>query len=422
MLFSPLVTISVLPDDALLEVFKFYVDQFHHEDAWHLLVHVCRRWRCLVFASPRWLHLELRCTNRSPVKKMLDIWPAVPIVINASIGATQRWGLNNIVAALKRHNLVCRITIGDVPDSLLKSGVMKKRFSKLTHLVLRSFEENVPVIPDSFLDGSAPRLRVLHFRRIPFPFPALGKLLLSATNLVTLLLEDIPKLGYISSKRITRVLPSLTMLRHFSIGYRFPRSHADRSRQHPPLLKRLVLPSLTEFSFKGDSEYLENIVGRIDTPSLESVNITFFNQLIFSTPLLRDFFSRTTIPQEPHRAEIWFFGYHIDICLFQRERPAGCHMLKVVLLSRVPEWQLSSMAEFCSTSLPPLPTLERLRIVAPRPTADLPRDMESSQWLELVRSFVTVKDLDLSIRVPEEVVTALRELTGSTVTQKLSAL
>jgi hypothetical protein len=95
----------------------------------------------------------------------------------------------------------------------------------------------------------------------------------------------------------------------------------------------------------------------------------------------------------------------------------------VSLLPPVPAWQLSCMAQFCSVSLPPLPTLERLRIVADDSTApNLPSGGESNQWLELVRSFVTVKDLDLCIRVTEEVVTALRELTGNTVTQELSAL
>ena len=70
-------------------------------------------------------------------------------------------------------------------------------------------------------------------------------------------------------------------------------------------MKRLVLPSLTEFNFKGDSEYLEDIVGRIDAPALDRFTITFFNQLVFDTPLLRNFFSRTEVFQETHRAEVW---------------------------------------------------------------------------------------------------------------------
>ena len=357
---------------------------------------------------------------------MLDIWPALPIVVNASTATTRPvWlGMPNIIAALKRRDRVCKITIDDVPDSLLQSGAMKKRFPKLTHLVLRSSGRNGSGIPDLFLDGSAPLLRVLHFTGIAFSPPTLTKLLLSATNLVTFRLWDIPRLrGILVSDPIITVLPSLTMLRHFSIGYRPLRCCVYRERQYPPLLERLVLPSLTELSFKGDHQCLDDIVRKIDTPSLESVSITFIDRLIFDTPLLRDFFNHTTVLQEPHQAEIFFFKGHIDLYLYQRERTAGRYILKVSLLTPVPAWQLFSMAQFCSISLPPLTTLERLRIVADDPTApNLPRGGESNQWLELVRSFVTVKDLDLCIRVTEEVVTALRELTGNTVTQEVSAL
>ena len=276
-------TVSALPDDALLEIFKFYVDQIYDKDAWHTLVHVCRKWRYVVFSSPRWLHLELRCTNKSPAKTMLDVWPALPIVIDAYITNSRRSGVRNLIAALKRHDLVCRINIWGVPHSLLKSAAMKKRFPELTDLTIRSNEDNTPVIPDSFLDGSAPRLQSLEFRGIPFPFPALGKLLLSATNLVTLRLFDIPHSGYISPDLIVTSLSALTRLQELFIDFRSPRSRADRERRHPSLLKRVVLSSLTELYFKGDSEYLEDVVGRIDVSSLARFTITFFNQLVFAT-------------------------------------------------------------------------------------------------------------------------------------------
>lgn len=40
------VTIGTLPDDALVEVFDFYVHQGKpFFERWYTLVHVCRRWR-----------------------------------------------------------------------------------------------------------------------------------------------------------------------------------------------------------------------------------------------------------------------------------------------------------------------------------------------------------------------------------------
>ena len=65
--------IQILPEDVLLDIFSFYVDEADKEDEWHTLVHVCQRWWNLVFASPRRLHLTLVYDARRPVRKMLRI-------------------------------------------------------------------------------------------------------------------------------------------------------------------------------------------------------------------------------------------------------------------------------------------------------------------------------------------------------------
>ena len=420
---SPRVNISSLPRHALLEIFKFYVDQIDHADDWHTLVHVCREWRDIVFSSPRWLCLELRCTNKSPVKRLLDVWPALPIVIDALTTKSRRSGVANIMAALKRHDLVCRIKIWRVPNSLLKSAAIKKRFPQLTDLTLRSNKANAPVIPDSFLGGSAPRLRLLDFKGITFLFPALKKLLLSAAGLVTFRLWDIPNSGIISSELFVTSLSTLTRLRELFIGFRSPRSRADRERRHPTLFKRLVLPSLTEFYFKGDSEYLEDIVGRMDAPALERVAITFFNQLVFDTPLLCDFFSRTEVFQEPRRADVTLARSCVKFTLSYPEGVADRRMLEVGISSSVLEWQLSSLAQFCNTSLPPLPTLECLGIHTNFPMGPESTDgIESALWLELLNSFITVKDLVLFGSLIQYAAPALREITGEGGPKVLPAL
>ena len=418
--FPPRATgVSSLPDDVLLEIFRSYMDQIHHEDAWYKLVHVCRKWRSVVFSSPRWLHLELRCTNRRPVKGMLDIWPAALPIVIVSLTDPCGPGVTNVIAALIGHDRVRRINVWGVPNLLLESAAIKKPFPQLTNLTLRSNEENAPVITDSFLGGSAPRLQSLELTGIPLLFPALGKLLLSSRNLVTFCLWDIPNSGIISPGLIVTALSASTMLQQLFIGFRSPRSRADREHRHPPLFERLVLPSLTKFYFKGDSEYLEDIVGRIDTPALDRFNITFFTQLVFNMPLLRDFLSRTTVFREPHQARVFFNEPSIEFNLSHYGGIADCRMLEIRILCSMPEWQLSSLAQFCSIALPPFPTLERLRIY---PGAHFPTDMESSQWLELFNPFINVKALVLPLSFARRVATALGELTGPTVAEVLPAL
>ena len=414
-------TISTLPDDALLEIFKFYVDESYNMDAWHTLVHVCRKWRYVVFASPRWLHLELRCTTRRPVKKLLDIWPALPIVIQfgSNIANSPQSHEINLIAALERHDVVCRIELYDVSNSLLNSAAMKKRFPMLTDLTLVSYEKNVPVISDSFLDGSAPRLETLLLSGIPFPFPALRKLLLSATDLVYFRLENIPNSGIISPDLIVTTLSTLTSLQYLHFEFRSPRPRADRERRHSSLSKRLVLPSLTDFDFKGDSEYLEVIIGRIDAPALNIFTIIFFNQLVFDTPQLREFFSRTEGFREPHRAEVLVTRSDIQVKLSRLEWMANHgELLDVTIWSSAAEFQLSSLAQFCSSSLPPLPILEHLSIHGYNYQGlneGWTDDMEGDQWLELLHPFVAVKHLVLPLRFEDasRLATALRELMGT---------
>jgi len=97
----PWTTIDVLPDDVLLETFEFYLDKDdadeidggHNYDGWQTLVHVCCRWRCIVFASPRRLDLKLCCPRKRSVNlKTLDVWPALPIVVinKVDMGAATR--------------------------------------------------------------------------------------------------------------------------------------------------------------------------------------------------------------------------------------------------------------------------------------------------------------------------------------------
>jgi hypothetical protein len=153
----PRVTFGALPDDVLLEIFDFYLAPINFVEAWHTLVHVCKRWRSIVFASPHRLKLQLLCTNKRPVEAAPDIWPEFPILIHSCHGIPQ--DANNIIAALKRHTRVRTIDMDDIPNSFLKrmrEMKMKNSFSALTYLRLISTQINAPALPDSFLGGSAP--------------------------------------------------------------------------------------------------------------------------------------------------------------------------------------------------------------------------------------------------------------------------
>ncbi|KAI0288904.1 hypothetical protein BC826DRAFT_1035438 [Russula brevipes] len=207
------VTIEILHDDVLLEIFD--IDTMNENiHRWHTLVHVCGRWRSVVFASTRRLDLRLQCTLTTPARKMLDIWPAFPIIIEDSTNddISRVKGADNIVAALGHPDRVRRIELRYIPDSVLGrfAAAMKDPFPKLTHLGLNTYSKTAPVIPDSFLGRTAPGLQILRLYRIPCP--ALPKLLLSASDLIDLCLWDIPHSGYASPEAVVAGLSRLTRL------------------------------------------------------------------------------------------------------------------------------------------------------------------------------------------------------------------
>jgi hypothetical protein len=414
------VTIDVLSEDALLEIFDWYLKGnrsiFHKIEVWQVLGHVCRKWRNLVFGSPHRLNLQLFCTGNKPVKKMLGIWPPLPIVI---LGEKTTTDENNIVAALEQNDRVCQIRLKYLQNSHWEKvfTVMREPFSALTSMELHSSGEEPSTISDSFLGRSAPRLQFLQLCGIPFP--GLPKLLLSATHLVTLHLWDVSRSGYIPPEAMVTALSALTTLKEFQLQFQSRRSCPDRGHRHPPLLTRSVLPALKHLIFRGVTEYLEDFVARIDAPLLDRLEITFFRQLIFHTPQFAQFIGRTPNLMAYDEAHVVFTNYKAELTL------ARYRGLKLEIYCNQSDWQLSMLAQVCTSSVPLIPSLEHLYIHEYEIGLIRPcwlDDIENVQWLELLHPFTTVKTLYLSRDITSRIAPALEELVGERATEVLPAL
>ena len=216
-----MIRIDVLPDDVLVVIFDFYVDHNPYYagkrrvEAWQSLVHVCRRWRHLVFGSPHHLNLRLFCTPKTRTRDTLAIWPALPLIVDGDIVLPDT---DNIIAALEQNNRVFKVNLWGLEDR--RSGevlaAMQVPFPELRDLRFIAHNDasgaSPLVIPNSLLGGSVPRLR--YFDLTGISFPGLPKLLLSATHLVKLDLANIPQSGYISPEAIEFFLGEPD--RHFS--------------------------------------------------------------------------------------------------------------------------------------------------------------------------------------------------------------
>ncbi len=415
--------IDMLPDEVLLEMFDFYLveDPYRENDtdAWQLLVHVCRRWRSIFFGSSRRLNLRLVCTPATPVRDTLDIWPVLPLLIYGDVSIS---GADNVIAALERSDRVCTIDL-DIGSSQLEnvSTAMQAPFPQLTdlRLSLSPKDETASVIPDSILDGFVTRLRFLHLDAIPFP--RVPRLLSPAAHLVDLRLSNIPHSGYISPDAMVTCLSALASLKEITLEFQSPLSRPDWGSRDLPQPARSTLPTITSFWFRGVSEYLDDLVARINTPRLNTLYITLFNQIDFNTPKLVQYIRRTPTFRAPDEACVVFHSHAAWVRLLS---PAlGDGTLRVVISCREPDWQLLSLTQVCTWSLPPLSTVENLYIYKHEFfQLDWQGDIEKALWLELLRPFTAAKKLSISKEYAPCIMLALQELVGNIRTEVLPDL
>ena len=320
---------------------------------------------------------------------------------------------DNIVAALEHHDRVIRIDPRHFPLETF-TAVTRKPFPVLTHVYLRSFREIAPVLHDEFLGESAPRLREFILRSIAFP--AFPKLALSATHLSRLIALDIPIAGYISPEAMATCLASLPSLEWLDIGFKSPQSRPDRIGFPPPT--RAVLPALIRFKFKGASEYLEDLLARIDSPKLIKLEIEFFMDLMFNIPQLYKFIVRTERIRSLNLAEIVFFPWAAEIIL----GPPG-RTVALQIICREPEWQASSVARVFNQLSSLLSHVEQLRIREGSPSqARQGVGINPTLFLELLDPFSALQYLHIYGGLRPLVARALRELTVESATEALPSL
>ncbi|KAN0128283.1 hypothetical protein V8E53_013867 [Lactarius tabidus] len=293
---------DVIPDDVWLEIFDFdrLSEPDDHPWEWARLAHVCRKWRRLIFASPRRLKLRILCKSGTPVRENLGIWPDVPILMdytNYWRGGIKLEDEDNAIAALEHPDRLYRVCL-DTNRLPLGSGkiiaMLQRPCPILSCLSITADGRNEPVLPTGLLGGSAPCLQ--RFELCGIPFPALPTLLLSASDLVDLILSDVPPTGYIFPEAMAEYLATLSRLETLRLEFQI---YTPQSAPiPPPPIERTVLPSLWKLSFSGVFNYLEDFVAQIDTPLLSSITICYLDQGIdfeenFELPQLSEFFNRS---------------------------------------------------------------------------------------------------------------------------------
>ena len=413
--------IAKLPDEILLEIFDCHrlatLDNPSDTWKWHRLAHVCQRWRLLVFESPCRLDLRLVYTYKNPVRKSLEPWPDLPVSVWYPKSPLHRRLVpddeENVLTVLKHPGRIREINLAMTRQLASKSsGSMKASFPNLQRLQLRSQEPIRPLtIPIGFLGGSTPLLRDIHLTRTSFP--TLPLLLLSAKALVSLQLDDIPNAGYFSPEGLVISLSDMAQLKTLKIRFLPPNTH-ERSMDASPI-SRTILPALTEFDFKGNCEYVEDLVSRIDAPALGQINVTFVEQPTFGIPRLARFVGRTKEAKSPHHTSVRLSD-EITITQFFR-RPSCTTSASGTFQLQIPcedlDRQVPLLVHVCRYLSDPLSGVERFDIEAySRSSWNEGEELDTGVWLELFRALRGTKRLEVSGGLVTNIASTLERITG----------
>ncbi|KAI9430940.1 hypothetical protein H4582DRAFT_2085898 [Lactarius indigo] len=439
-LYKNYVTINVFPDIVFLDIFNFCLrgstsstmsmtGVIQRTRKWLILIHVCQRWRRIIFESPRGLNLHLSCSYGTPVRRNLHSWPiTLPLAIYYTSDPSHLTPEDEdcMIYALKRATRVQCIDIL-VPGPLLRkvTTIMQKSFPVLTHLGLADssdFDELLaplipgagglpPAIPGRFLGGSAPHLQDFRLERVPFP--QLPTFLLSARNLINLKVENMCQNGFILPEDMVGGLAVLTVLRTLSItiyeGTRYP-ADQRRDRLDPPM--RSTLPALTAFHYKGHSKYLEDFLAQIDTPRIDDLRIEFFTHEFQATQLSR-FLNRTeTLKFDQFnraRVNIYYNMVNVELCSssLQGKRRQARLTLELVDQESL-HFQVLCITDILDQLIPISSHVEHLDA-----HGDHVDSSEIADWLPFFRLFPAVETLHLSGGVAAYIVSALEDTANS---------
>jgi hypothetical protein len=372
------VTIGKLSDEVLLNIFRCYLDASPR--VWPRLVHICRKWRRIVFSSQRALHLQLFCTHGTPVLKALDYWPALPIVVeyggSPALDPPADEDGDNILAALRRSDRISSIHLTVTMSLLAKLSSIETPFPNLEDLVLLYEDCMEQGLPSAFRWG--PRIRRLHSTGISFPSPL--RQLSSSRDIVDIQLHNVVDTAYLSPEVVANALSGMTQLQSLSLQLYSSNPGQYNDIGKPPWsLDRIFLPALAHLKLRGDVKFLDGFVARIDPPLLRDIEITLKGQPYFVSNLY-EFIDRIDVQKSHTRAEILFSQRVASISFTQPRDPIRPRLR----LSFTPS-PSQFFVVLCHYLSPFLSSVEDLRIHA---TGISSKDnLDSEQWAKLIHPF-----------------------------------
>ena len=403
-----------LDNDSLLQIFKCYRledgDNWYFRHTWRRLVHVCQRWRYLVYDLPSHLDMRLLLTNDSPSIDTLSHIPPLPLVIDYSnrTRTMAQKDEENIHLGLQQHDRVRRVVL-QAPSSSLRMWLesMNKLFPRLVdlHLLPATIEEMNLELPETL---QAPDLRHLSLHGIGLP--AELALLSSASTLSTLSLTHIGASCYFPPVNLLTRLRGLPHLEELSIGLAIPIPPSREENLLPSPITLVTLPALRRLTFQGEDVYLNNFVSQISTPLLERLSLALIFDLAFTLVNLTEFIHRT----EGFECLNAWIVFNKDSASVEAGHYDQRGIGKLILCVNCEplDWQMDSITQICGALGVFLSTAEELTLdlnVDGMPS-DWEDSLDSMMWHELLLPFIGVKRLHIGSSLTQELSQALQSV------------
>ena len=247
----------------------------------------------------------------------------------------------------------------------------------------------------------APRLRHLILRG--FVLPIEPRLLETAVGLVTLGLDMFRPEDF-GPDTLLQILLSISLMPHLeTLLFVLPRHNVGLRfalLAHTPIMtQQVTLPNLRRLVFEGVSECIEAVICQIAAPLLETLDIRFFDQLMFSVHVPGLFqFVKTTENFRFNCAKFKFFGEGVRVDFYPR-REARTHSLSIYVHANSLRWQVSSVADLFNSSIDSIEifsTVEHLTLenrVVHRSAFESYNEVDRTRWHDFFISFGNAKIL-----------------------------
>jgi hypothetical protein len=330
------------------------------------------------------------------IADMLAHSPPLPLTIwytngNRTMSAKDDEGA---LLALSHSDRVHRIALWMPAPNLGKFiAAMDEEFPILERICIGSPPKDSVSLafPGTF---QAPNLRHVWTTCRPIGSP----LLTTTVGLVNLELMDIPPSPWFPPSYILARLSLMPQLATLRIHFHSP--HPNRNVGDPSAM-HVTLPNLQVFSYRGVSAYLEGLA-QIRAPTLNILDIKFFNQLTYIIPHLLQFMQASESLFSA--VKITFDRNFVDLMAALDQSWQQCP-LRLQIVCKDFDWQVASAVQILNTLLPVLSGAEELTLshVAHNRLSNLHDGVERTQWRKLFRPFSNVKTLSvpesLSVRL-----------------------